>query len=460
MKPIILFKRSVILLFVLLTFQMTIHAQQSNSLYFLEQTPIQSQWNPALTPGRTYVGAGISNFGISVRSDLAYSDIFIPNSTTGKLDWFLNSSVDKEAWIGGLKSISNFGMSAQNDLLNLGFKIGDNFVSLHAGIYADANIGVPKDFFTFFMLGMDEEASSTAYNLKDLSFNAFTYSKVGVGLSRKFDKLSVGVNLNYLIGMTNLQMGFDRFDVDAAETGWDIKTNGYLNLTGPDAIQLKYDDEGIFSGIENESSGMEKAFLPSSSPGKGFSVDLGASYKPLDFLTVSASLVDLGSIKWKTDAISRAESNGTFHWDGSDLEEDGDNDPLTDLKDMVNFKKVDNVSAYKTKLTTKLNLSAEASILNDQVTFGILSQSRLAEDDKSQNFMFAANYKPGKIFQGSLTYSTLNGSMSSIGAGMNLKLLFFNFFIAADYIPLKVTAQYLPLNNSNFNLQTGFNLMF
>jgi len=43
---------------------------------------------------------------------------------------------------------------------------------------------------------------------------------------------------------------------------------------------------------------------------------------------------------------------------------------------------------------------------------------------------------------------------------VNLKLLLFNVFVAADYIPLKVTPQFIPINNSYFNLQTGFNIMF
>jgi len=54
----------------------------------------------------------------------------------------------------------------------------------------------------------------------------------------------------------------------------------------------------------------------------------------------------------------------------------------------------------------------------------------------------------------------LHGKMSSFGTAVNLKLLYVNFFLAADYIPLIYTPQMIPVNNSHFNLQTGINLMF
>ncbi|HQM93851.1 MAG TPA: hypothetical protein PKZ18_08140, partial [Bacteroidales bacterium] len=59
-----------------------------------------------------------------------------------------------------------------------------------------------------------------------------------------------------------------------------------------------------------------------------------------------------------------------------------------------------------------------------------------------------------------ITYSLLHGKMSSFGTAVNLKLLYVNFFLAADYIPLIYTPQMIPVNNSHFNLQTGINLMF
>jgi hypothetical protein len=127
---------------------------------------------------------------------------------------------------------------------------------------------------------------------------------------------------------------------------------------------------------------------------------------------------------------------------------------------MMNLKEYTDVQAYTTKLTTKINVGLEAGVLNNHVTLGVLSQTGLSEFGNYQDYMASLNLKPGSLLQMALSYSLLHGEMSSFGAALNLKLLLFNVFVAADYIPLKVNPSFIPINNSYFNLQTGFNLMF
>ena len=193
--------------------------------------------------------------------------------------------------------------------------------------------------------------------------------------------------------------------------------------------------------------------------GTGLSFDFGLTFKPLSFLTISAAVLDMGSISWKEDCINQAKSNGSFTFNGADFSNEG-SDMSEALVDLMHLQKVQSPEAYKTKLTTKLNIGAEVGLPGNKLSLGVLSQTGITQNGKYQDFMFSANLKPASLIQTALTYSLLHGEMSALGAAVNLKLLFINLYLSADYIPLKVTPQMMPINNSYFNFETGFNLMF
>jgi len=143
------------------------------------------------------------------------------------------------------------------------------------------------------------------------------------------------------------------------------------------------------------------------------------------------------------------------------LSSNAENKDLTgQLVDMMNLKKEANPEAYTSKLTTKINIGAEIGLPSNKLSLGVLSQTGIAENGTYQDFMASLNIKPNSLLQTAFTYSLLHGEMSSLGCAVNLKLLLFNVFVAADYVPLKINKQFIPINNSYFNLQTGFNLMF
>jgi hypothetical protein len=440
-------------------------AQMVNTLYFLEKTPFHTKWNPAMAPSRTGIGVGVSNIGMSVRSDLAYSDIFYPSTDgTGDLWTVLNRNVDKTAFLDGLGDVSNIGISNTLDILNLGLKLGGIYVTVGSSLVTDVGIGLPKDLFKLVLLGA---GNNETLDLTDLNINAMSYLKTGAGISVKLGNMfTVGVNANYLMGLANVRLGFDNFSISTSGTSWDIATQGDLRISSPEALTLKYEgtdnsmnginfDNQYVKNLQNDPFGN----LPKA--GTGMSFDVGLTFKPLNFLTISAAMMDFGSIKWDPAYIQQAKSTGTFSFSGADLANGGTAGISTeDLQGMMNLKKYNDVEAYTTDLTTKINVGAEAGIANNKLTLGILSQTGLTENGSYQDFMFSANFKPGNLIQTAVSYSLLHGNMSSLGAAVNLKLLFLNLFVAADYVPLKITPQGIPINNSYFNLQTGFNFMF
>lgn len=469
-----------------------ISAQKVNSLYFLDRSPINSRVNPAMAPKASGFGVLVSNMSFNLQSDLAFDDVF--SNENGSTLFLLNPGFDKANFVDNLNDVSSFRGSMNMELFTLGIRMKNIYFSVHSGLNVDMGMGVPKDMFKLFLLGMDKNTPSTTFNLTDMNMETLVYNKTGAGLSLKIgDMVSVGANVDYLAGLTHAKIGFEELTVNASETQWDVTSKGYFQLTSPDVASLEYNEEGYLSGVKTQQ--MENVAADFNSiqqqlAGTGYSIDLGVTVKPLPFLTLSAALTDLGSINWKKEKIQKASSNGTFTYDGMDLSlsnnegngqgeggEEENNQLMDELEQMVRFQQETVTEGYSTALTKKVTLGAEAGLLNNKITFGVMSQTGYTPTGKYSDLMLSANLKPSSLLQGALTYSLLHGEMSSFGAALNMKLLFVNLFVAADYIPLKLAkggevsfggdnsrttlkAPFLPLSNSYYNFQLGANFMF
>lgn len=300
-------------------------AQKVNSMYFLENSPIYTRSNPAMAPKYSGFGVGISSMSLYVQSDLAFDDIFYPQSD-GSLATFLHPDVDKTAFIDGLQDVTSLRTGMNLEYFTLGLRLSNLYFSMHSGINLDMGMGLPKDMFTLFMNGMDNTSSSTTFNLSTLNTEILLYNKTGVGLAFNLGKLfSVGVNVDYLAGLAHVKVGFDDLSINASGSQWDVTSKGYIQMAGSDYMRLTYGDDTYLNGIETDEVSSITAGL-SSLPiaGNGFSVDLGITAKPLPFLTLSAAVTDLGSISWKKEYIQKATSNGTYSYDGTDLATNND----------------------------------------------------------------------------------------------------------------------------------------
>jgi len=450
-------------------------AQKLNSLYFLDQTPIHTRLNPAMTPKSSGFGIGISNVSFYAQSDLAFDDLFFPNED--ELNWFLDPDIDKTEFLNSLNEVTSFRTGFNMELITLGIRIKSLYFTFHSGINMDMGMGLPKDIFSFAMLGMEPDGT-TVFDYTDLSIDAMLYNKTGLGFSAKIGNMvSIGANVDYLAGLANMRVGFDEFTISASDEKWDVVSKGYLQFAGPKELELAYSESGFLNGINQTfsstyGSSMDFSQLPIA--GNGLSFDLGVVVRPLSFLTLSAAVSDLGFIHWKKEYIQKAASDGVFTFDGiddlsiggsEDETESGEEESSTDqlmeeITDMTHFEKQTITEGYSTSLTTKINLAAEAGILKNHLTLGVLSQTGFASTGVYNDVMVSANLKPGSLIQTAFTYSLLHGEMSSFGAALNVKLLFLNLFLAADYIPLRYSPQLIPISNSYFNTQFGFNFMF
>lgn len=191
--------------------------------------------------------------------------------------------------------------------------------------------------------------------------------------------------------------------------------------------------------------------------GYGFGIDLGASYKIMDNLTVSASVLDLGFISWSKSSTKIASANpepiniqGSKYAGMIDM-----NDPVnsvvgalnqldTDTReyeslvtegdvlnyDMLQLKVADAQESRKSRLASTIVVGAEYGFFENKLSVGALSTTRFVQPDALTELTLSANYRPKSWFNVALSYSIIQSAGKSFGLGLKLGPV----FLGTDYM--------------------------
>ena len=111
------------------TTSISAYAQQVNTLYFLENSPMRHTINPAFQP----VSQGYVNFtplgwtSMSVgNNSLTVSDLFFVDPTTHKTITPLHPNADRNAFLRTMRNVTYFNGGATFGIVNFGFRHKDN----------------------------------------------------------------------------------------------------------------------------------------------------------------------------------------------------------------------------------------------------------------------------------------------------------------------------------------------
>jgi len=179
--------------------------------------------------------------------------------------------------------------------------------------------------------------------------------------------------------------------------------------------------------------------------GYGFGIDLGASYKILDNLTVSASVLDLGFISWSKSSTKIASANpDPIDIKGSTYANMVDpNNPNTVMNavnqlqndaqgymdrvtngdvldyDMLQLEVSDAKESRKSRLASILVLGAEYGFFNNKLAVGVLSTTRFVQDERTligQNLYISYEFLNNPWLQKHLGIQTLtlSGDLSDL----------------------------------------------
>jgi hypothetical protein len=165
---------------------------------------------------------------------------------------------------------------------------------------------------------------------------------------------------------------------------------------------------------------------------KGWSIDIGAEYKLMENLLLTASVLDLGKITWREETQSYFFDEVKYTFDGVDLLElldDNNNDPNsqstidTELDSLGNLFDPEEVegTVFSTPVTGKFYAGGRYTLLKMH-TFGVIVYGKIFKSQLSPSVALTYNFELGKILNVGVNATYRNKSFSNFGAGLSAKL--------------------------------------
>ena len=463
-----------------------IRAQEVNTLFFLENAPMRHIVNPAFQPVSDgyvaftplgYMSLWSGNNSLTMR-DLIYN--YKGNTITA-----LHPDGDKQALLNAFRKSTMINTEMTMEVLGFGFRIKDfGYVHFNVTERADVGLSLPQDMFKFVLGGgmHDLDGGINHYSLKQLGVQAMAYIEMAGGYSHKInEQWTVGGKLKLLLGQVYSGMRFSDLNLDASASEWRVYGGGDIAVAAPiDMSKLPArlswrDFDGYdFGGITNKDIIQYFGIK-----GAGLAVDLGATYKPIEQLQISAAINDLGFIYWngnnyKASIDTAFVGVGDLKYENYVVDDKFSGDSL--LNDVVNHlegyaKGLHTETAtdgFARMVNLKFNIGVDANFLNNLLGVGIYSKTHLHNGRFYEELTIGGAVRPCNWFNFALSYSLVNnGKFSNIGAGISIMPYDgINLTMAMDYIPTSYvpvedgSSAAVPYMSKGVNLALGFTVVW
>ncbi len=455
-----------------------VSGQNSQTMYFMN-LPQNHFMNPALRPSNSiYIGLpALSGINLNINNNFVnFSDVILKGQPEDSVISFLNPRFNVDKFISKINDRNSFEPEAMIQILGLGFSVGDdNYVFFDINDRFDGNIVLPGDLFRLVLKG-GEGLVGSKMDLSALKGDVKYYREFGAGISRNItDRLRIGIKVKLLFGIADVTIDTRSLGVAVnSDNSYTLNTNLTVDMSLPlnvytdsnhnlDSLSFDNDRFKTSSGIRNFVSGSKNV---------GTGMDLGATYQVNDRIVVSASVTDLGFIRWKKD-ITSLKADNRIKFSGLNIS-DVVNKTITidelgqDMLDSLkNAFVVSNTKApFTTYLPFGISFGGSYSVTS-KFSVGLLSYSRVIGKQIREALTLSANINLGSALSASLSYTAENHKYDNLGAGLAFRAGVTQFYLVSDRIPVvwnriknDKSNIVLPANWNTFNLRLGMNLVF
>ena len=404
-------------------------AQDFKTGYFLDNYVYSYRVNPGASldgkPG-TFVGVGIGNISASANSNLSVSSFL--NKDMDRL--FFDSAVSLEEALAGFEPQNSLLVNANVNLITFGRQTDHNRFSVELNARSDSYFYIPKDFVATAKGALEGLSTGTwgkDYVFSGLQANANLYTELAFGYTHKLsDALTIGGRFKGLVGLADVNANMD---ADVHIQNWKEsdeivsgKVNGTVHLASPVALDFaKNGNNYDLFGTDYEQ--ILNSLLHDNHrkiAGWGAAIDLGVSYEPIEGLTLDASLLDLGFIRWNSTI------NGNFCFDESVKTGEGG----SDLASRILAVEDSGLPGYASLLNYTIHAGAKYRMpFYDRLSVGLLGTIQ----KHYKEVRLGANVSPLDFLSiaasGALT--TFGGDF---GLALNLRVPGVDFFVGTDAV--------------------------
>ena len=453
-------KKYIFICLAVLLLPISTSAQALRGSYFFDSSIQRIKMNPAFSPRTNYVTVPVlGDLSFNINSNIGVSNFVFPKN--GELYTYLNQNVSTAEFLALMPENPRIQAGIDTDILGTGFYISNkDFISFNIAERLDVNFNVPSELFVFLKDGMAKDT----YNFNDFAIKQNAYLQVSAGYKRDLGDvvpgLSIGANVKFLTGLLRADMRINQASIYMSQDKWELTTDAEGIIYGKGIDVKAATEEGETDNI------VIKGFGPA---GFGFAVDLGAEYKldldipVLDGINFSASVVDLGTIFYSEEYVTRLTSSGNAAFEGlNDINEQFDikgslKRITADFMALADFEEAPLGDTRLNKsLTPKAYVGVEAPMLNNLMSFGLLYSYMYGINEITASY----NLKVKDIFNVGVNYSFLNNAKT---VGFLMEFIPRNgvaIFLGTDYMNLQYTPQGFPVEKFVMNAKLGIQATF
>jgi len=432
---------------------------QDNIIYNMQHLQQSINDNPAQQSNfNLFIGLpALSHHYINVVLPFTYSDA-LDLQGNGKYGDFTKFRND-------LKDVNYFNVERQMAVLDLGFWVKNFYFTIGYNEKMYSRTSFPKSIFD--IVDGNYRTDGTSISFSDFGYDFTSYTELHIGLSKEIiPNLTVGTSLKFINGLANFTT--KKFKLDWTTSTDPLRNFAYtfdsdfeFRSSSPITWNETLDSAGLPNGFEVDTSFLDNLSYSSLPKNRGFGIDLGAIYKINDLFTVSGSVIDLGTIKWKTNT-KIVTQNSSFEFDGADVGPyvnkfsdltDSLSSTLDDyLNDFVDTlititEPTFSEDSYSTALNTKIFLGGTYTP-KDWLSLGVLYRGYFWDSKLHSALTFSATTNFWKGWSFATSYGLYNGLANNIGLGLAYKIGWFQCYSVMDNIAV-------PYYAANKALQIG-----
>ena len=418
----------------------TVMAQRDLTIHFLNKINQSNYSNPSFIPDNNFsIGLPVLS---AISGDLSNSGFQIKDVLKRAADDSIHITDNIRNIVNNVLHENNyFTADIATDLLAVKFKVKGLYFGVNVTERVNVHFDYPQDFAKLLFLGnavfVDENREANV----GFKVNATHYREYGLSGALKIKHLTLGTRLKLLTGFSDLSTQKSDIKIHTNPDDYSITTKAdvLVNTTLPDSTV----------------TGGQYVANTMSMKNKGFGIDIGGTLDLSSKLSVAASLVDLGFIKWSSSEVTNYQSAvNPAPYTGVPLSVfSAGSKAFTDtLKKRFDVVKTHN--AYTTMLTPKVYLSGTYK-LTGKDKLGVLIYSEYYNRTHTA-LTLAYNRNFGSWFTGGLTYSIFNNDYLNIGLGLGFKFGPVQIYSVQD----NILGLIQPRSTNNVNFRFGINLVF
>ena len=457
-------KKAIFFLFIAVFSAVSAFSQSVEITNFMRLNPYSSNNNPAyFMPYKFHVGIpGVANVNFSVyNTGLIYKNLFTLDKDGRPLkitpDKFINS-LPKNNWLNSELNL---------EILGFGLRVKRFFITFGYRLKFEERFRYSKDIFNLLAgnLAQDNKGNyiftkeSPAVLRMEPSLNL--YQELSVGLQAQItDQLYVGLRPKVLFGVINLTTDNLYIKTYTDPEDYTIYGNYDVGLKVASVIPFyKKDEHGEIQFTTEEMLNI-KAF--NLSKNLGFGIDLGAVYRINQQLRVSASITDLGFIRWKGSPLSltvKSPKKEYYEFSGftethiRNFIENGININVDSL--VNNTFSRETGKPYTTALTSKIMVEGSFDVTPSN-RFTVQLKGYVIGKQFLPQFTVAYNGTFFNLIDVVLSYSMMKKSFANLGLGLGFRLGPVHLYTGTDNVLAAINLLNAPRINATVGLVIDF----